>query len=387
VRRVIMKNRKIITFLVILCIVSTMIWVSGCSSEVATKDEDVIVLAAAAPMTGDYAQFGEYAKEGLELALEEINNNGGVLGKQIKLVYGDDKGDPKEAVSVAQKFASDDKIVGILGHFFSGATLAAGPIYQQNGIPVVAIASTNPEVPKIGDFIFRINVGDNYQGSQLARWLWNEQKVKKVAVIYDNSDYGKGVSDVFIKTFKELGGEIAAVESYIGGQEKDFSVIITKIKTSGAEAIMLASYYTEGALIVQQARKSGLNIPVVGTDSLYTSDFITLGGKAVEGVRVVSYFHPSNPDPAAQEFVKKYKAKYNKEANSWSPYAYDAMYVMVDAIKRANSLDGEEIKKALAQTKEFKGCTGVTTFNEIGEPEGKDLVILVIKNGDYVVEK
>ncbi|MDK2799846.1 MAG: branched-chain amino acid transport system substrate-binding protein [Clostridiales bacterium] len=376
-----LKSKKIIVLISSILIIS-LLGVVGCSNQ--AGDSKVIKLATAAPMTGDYAQYGEYSKEGLELALEEINKNGGVLGKQIELVYGDDKGDPKEAVSVAQKFVNDRKIVAILGHFFSGATLAAGPIYEQNGIPALAIASTNPDVPKVGKYIFRINVGDNYQGMQLAKWLYEKKGIKKVAVVYDNNDYGKGVSNVFIKNFKQLGGEITTVESYIGGQEKDFSVIVTKIKESNAEAIMMASYPTEGALIAQQARNNGLDIPLICTDSIYTDDFIKLGGKAAEGAIVVSYFHPSDPRPEVQEFIKKFKEKYNKEPNSWSPYAYDAMYVMADAIKRAGSTDKKAIQKALAETKNFQGATGITTFNQDGEPEGKDLIILTVKNGAYV---
>ncbi|WP_094545924.1 ABC transporter substrate-binding protein [Petroclostridium xylanilyticum] len=346
-----LKSKKFIVFISFVLMVS-LLGLTGCSSQ--ANASKTIKLATAAPMTGDYAQYGEYSKEGLEMALEEINKNGGVLGKQIELVYGDDKGDPKEAVSVAQKFVNDKGIVGVLGHFFSGATLAAGPIYEQNGVPTLAIASTNPDVPKIGEYVFRINVGDNYQGMQLAKWLYEKKGIKRVAVVYDNNDYGKGVSDVFMKTFKELGGEIATVESYIGGQEKDFNVIVTKIKASKAEAIMMASYPTEGALIAQQARNNGLDIPFICTDSIYTDDFIKLGGKAVEEAIVVSYFHPSDPRPEVQEFIKKFKAKYGKEPNSWSPYAYDAMYVMVDAIKRAGSTDKKAIQKALAETKNFQ---------------------------------
>jgi len=376
-----LKSKKLLIFVSVLLIVS-LLGLTGCRNQ--SNSSSTIKLGAAAPMTGDYAQYGEYFKNGLELALEEINKNGGVLGKKIELVYGDDKGDPEEAVSVAQKFVTDKNITGIIGHFFSGCSLAAGPIYQQNGIPMLAVASTNPEVPKIGDYVFRINVGDNYQGTQLAKWLYEEKSIKKVAVVYDNSDYGKGVTDVFIKTFKDLGGEITTVESYMGGQEKDFSVIVTKIKASNAEAMVLASYPTEGALIVQKARNSGLDIPIVCSDSVYTEDFIKLGGKAVEGVIVVSYFHPSDPKPEVQEFVKKFKAKYNKEPDSWSPYAYDALYVMVDAIKRAGSTDRKAVRNALAETKDFKGATGVTTFNKDREPEGKNLIILIVTNGQYV---
>lgn len=358
---------------------------TGCSSA-EKKETDTIRIGVASPFTGDYAQFGDYTKDGVELAVEEINKAGGVLGKTIEIVYGDDKGDSKEAVSVAQKFASDKSIVGIVGHFFSGATLAAGPIYQQNQIPTIAVASTNPEVANIGDYVYRINVGDNYQGSQLAQLLF-DKGYTRATVIYDNSDYGKGVSDVFTNSFTELGGKVLLNESYLGGQDKDFSLILTKVKNSETEVIVLVSYYTEASLIIQQAKNLGIGVPFYASDSLYTDDFLKLAGDAANGVHVVCYFHESDPSEAAQEFVKKFEAKYNKKVDSWSPYAYDAMYVMADAINRAGTTDGPAIRDAIAATEGLQGATGITNFKGAREPVGKDLIILVVKDGEYVVEK
>ena len=375
--------KKGLIFIMILAVLISAM--TGCSSSV-TEDTDTIKIGVASPYTGDYAQFGDYTKDGVELAVEEINKAGGVLGKPIQIVYGDDKGDSKEAVSVAQKFASDKGIVGIIGHFFSGATLAAGPIYQQNEIPTIAVASTNPDVADIGDYVFRINVGDNYQGSQLAQLL-KDKGYNKVSVIYDNSDYGKGVSDVFTQSFTEIGGEVLLNESYLGGQDKDFSLILTKVKNTDTEVIILVSYYTEASLIIQQARNIGIDVPFYASDSLYTDDFLTLAGDAANGTHVVCYFHESDPSEAAQEFVKKFESKYNKKVDSWSPYAYDAMYVMADAINRAGTTDGPAVRDAIAATTDFQGATGVTNFEGAREPVGKYVVILVVENGQYVVEK
>jgi len=379
-------KKKIILMMILITLAVTIF--TGCSSKDSSSggDSETIKIGVASPFTGDYAQFGDYTKDGTELAIEEINAAGGVLGKKLEIVYGDDKGDSKEAVSVAQKFASDDSIVGIVGHFFSGATLAAGPIYQQNEIPTISVASTNPEVANIGDYVYRINVGDNYQGSQLAELLKSEG-YNKISVIYDNSDYGKGVSDIFSESFNELGGEVLLNESYLGGQDKDFSLILTKIKNSDTEVIILVSYYTEASLIIQQARNLGIDVPFYASDSLYTDDFLTLAGDDANGTHVVCYFHESDPSEAAQEFVKKFEAKYSKKVDSWSPYAYDAMYVMADAIKRAGSTDGPAIKDAIAATAGFQGATGVTNFEGAREPVGKDLIILKVENGQYVVEK
>lgn len=377
--------KKILVFVIITALLLSAV-LTGCSSGSQDKEPDTIKIGVASPFTGDYAQFGDYTKDGVELAVEEINNAGGVLGKPIEIVYGDDKGDSKEAVSVAQKFASDKNIVGIVGHFFSGATLAAGPIYQQNKIPTIAMASTNPEVANIGDYVYRINVGDNYQGSELAEIL-KEEGYSNVSVIYDNSDYGKGVSDVFTKSFTDLGGKVLFNETYLGGQDKDFSLILTKIKNSDTEVIVLVSYYSEASLIIQQARNLGIKAPFYASDSLYTDDFLTLAGNAAEGTHVVCYFHESDPSEAAQEFVKKFEAKYNKKVDSWSPYVYDAMKVMADAINRAGSTDGTAIRDAIAATADFQGATGVTNFQGAREPVGKDLIILIVKDGQYVVEK
>jgi len=362
-----------------------LILIVGCFCTISLAVEP-IKLGVAAPFTGDYAQFGEYTKDGVELAVEEINAAGGVLGRPLEIVYGDDKGDSKEAVSVAQRFASDSSITAIVGHFFSGATLAAGPIYQQNGIPTIAMASTNPEVTNIGDYVYRINVGDNYQGSQLANLLYSEG-YKKASIIYDNSDYGKGVSDVFANRFIDIGGEVLLNDSYMGTQDKDFSIILTKIANSDTEVIILASYYPEAALIKRQARNLGIEVPFYGSDSLYTTDFITLAGADAEGTYVVAYFHESDPSDAAQEFIAKFKGKYNKNVDAWSPYCYDAIYVMADSIERAGSTDREAIKDAISATSNFQGATGVTTFEGAREPLGKELLLLVVENGEYIVVK
>lgn len=357
--------------------------VSGCSGSKTTGG--TIKLAMAAPLTGDYANFGLSDIEGMQLAVEEINASGGVLGKKIELVKGDDKGDPKEAVSIAQKFVNDKDIVAVLGHFFSGCTLAAAPIYQKAGIPTLAVASTNPKVPQVGNYIFRINVGDNYQGAQLAEWLYNKKGKKNVAIVYDNNDYGKGVTDAFRGKFQALGGKIVDIETYVGGQDKDFSVIITKIKQAKPEALVIVGYYSDAALFIDQAKRQGLDVLIVGSDSIYSDDFMKIGGKSVEGVYTVGYFHASDPRPKAQEFVKKYKEKYNKIPDAWAPYAYDAVYVMVDAIRRAGTTDRAKVRDALAQTKGFEGASGITTFNENREPAGKDLIILKVQDGKFVV--
>ena len=381
-------TKKIVSMLLVL--VLTVALMAGCGSPAAPAGNgatsgESIKLAVVSPVTGDSSVYGDYMRKGVDMALQEINDAGGVLGRPLEFVYEDDKGSSTDAVSVAQKIASDKSIVGVIGHVFSGCTLAAGPIYQNNGIPTIAVASTNPEVATIGEYVYRINVGDNYQGGALAKLL-NEKNVTKAAVIYDNSDYGVGVSNAFAEQYKALNGEIVLNESYLSGAD-DFSLILTQLKQSTAEVIVLCGLDTDAAKIMMQSKTLGIELPVYATDGVYTDNFITLAKAAVEGVYVVCYFHPSDPSESVQNFIKKFNEQYDGDVNSWSPYAYDAVMLMAEAIKKAGSTDGAAIKDAITATTNFQGATGTINFTGAREPVEKELVILQIVNGEYVVSE
>ncbi|MFT3984608.1 MAG: ABC transporter substrate-binding protein [Lachnospiraceae bacterium] len=352
---------------------------TGCGS----SDSDTIKIGVAAPFTGDSSVYGDYTKKGVELAVEELNAAGGVLGKEIEVVYGDDKGSSTDAVSVAQKFATDDSIVGIVGHFFSSCTLAAGEVYQSNGIPEVAMASTAPGVLEIGDYVYRVNIGDNYQGGEMAKLL-NEAGYQNAAVIYENTDYGTGVANAFVTEYEALGAGVAVNESYTSGSD-DYSLLITEIKNSGADVLVIAGYDADAAKIMMQSKNQGITIPVYASDGVYTDTLIELGKESVEGMNIICYFSTEDPSESVQTYLNKLKEK-EYEVDSWSAYCYDAMMLMADAIERAGTTDRDAVKEALANTTDFVGVTGAISFENSNEPASKDIIVVTVQDGEFVVK-
>lgn len=344
---------------------------------------DPIKIAVVAPFTGDGAVYGEYTKQGAAMALDEINASGGVLGRPLEIVYEDDKASSTDAASVAQKIASDDSITGVVGHFYSSCTLAAAPIYQNAGVPDIAVASTNPQVAEVGDYVFRINVGDNYQGGALADLL-SKQDIDHVAVLYDNSDYGKGVSTAFSTQWGSLGKTVTLNEGYMSGSD-DFSLLLTQVKNSPAQVMVLCGYDTDAAKIMMQSKTLGVDLPVYCTDGIYNENFIKIGKEATENAYIVCYFHPDDPSESVQNFIGKFKDKYDGKTNSWSPFTYDAVMLMADAINRAGSSDRAAVRDAIAATKDFSGATGKISFEGAREPVAKELVLLQVRGGEYVV--
>jgi branched-chain amino acid transport system substrate-binding protein len=374
--------KKILAFVTTLALAAGLM--TGCGGSNTAATNDPIKLAVAAPFTGSDSIYGDYMKHGVELALAEINGAGGVLGRQLEVAYEDDKGSSTDAVSVAQKIASDSSVVGVIGHMFSGCTQAAGPVYQQNGIPTIAVCSTNPKVATIGDYVYRINVGDNYQGGALAELLI-EKGLTKAAVIYENTDYGTGVATAFKDKYEELNGTVAMDESYAGDAD-DFSVLLTTLKQKDAQAIVMCGYQTAAAKIMMQAKSLNIDLPVYATDGVYNDDFINLAKEDAEGVYIVCYFHASDPTESVQNYIRKFQEKYPDVAvDPWSAYAYDAVRLMADAITRAGSTDRAAIKDAIASTTSFAGVTGTINFTGAREPVAKEIIIVQVKDGKFQV--
>ncbi|MEW6081020.1 MAG: ABC transporter substrate-binding protein [Bacillota bacterium] len=367
---------------------------AGCGGGQATQPTDTgekpaeaetFKVGLGASFTGDYAVYGHYHYNAAKLAADEINAAGGVLGRKIELVKGDDKADPKEAASVAQKFVADKDVVAVLGHIFSSTSLAAGPIYQQGGLSSIVVLASNPKVPLVGDYIFRINVHDGIAGSQTAEYVVKSMGKKRIGILVDNTDYCIGFKDAFVAKAEELGGSITDVEFYMGQQDKDFSVVLRKLQEKNPEVVLLSSYHTEGALITQQVRQMGWDVQLVAPDACATPDYLELAGAAAEGAVLTTYFHRDVPDPKAQALVKTYEETFNEETFVSVPYTYDAMYVLIAAIERAGSFDRAAIRDEIAKTKDFPGVTGSITFDEDGDrPVGWNIV-LDVKNGEFVI--
>ena len=351
---------------------------SGCKK----GDSDAIVIGEFASLTGKEASFGTSSHEGTLMAIEEINAAGGVLGRKLELKTEDNLSKAGESANIVNKLISKDQVVAILGEVASSRSLEAAPICQQNGIPMISPASTNPKVTATGDFIFRVCFIDPFQGTVMANFAQKTLKANKVAVFTDvKSDYSKGLAKFFKETFTKS-GQITTELDYSGG-DKDFKAQLTTIKNSNPEAVFVPGYYTDVALIRIQARQLGLNVPFFGGDGWEGADLLKIGKEAVEGDYFSTHYSPDAGSPKGKIFVEAYKKRYNgKVPDAMAALGYDSAMILADAIKSAGSTEGAKIKAALAVTKDYDAVTGKITLNKERDAE-KAAVILQVKNGAF----
>jgi branched-chain amino acid transport system substrate-binding protein len=342
-----------------------------------------IVIGEFASLTGKEATFGISAHEGTQLAVETLNVAGGVLGKKIELLTEDNQSKAGETSNVVNKLISKDGAVAILGEVASSRSLEAAPICQQNGIPMVTPASTNPKVTETGDNIFRVCFIDPFQGTVMANFVTKTLKAKKVAVFTDvKSDYSKGLAKFFKEGFLKTGGQIVAELDFNGG-DKDFKAQLTAIKSAAPDAVFVPGYYTDVALIAIQARQLGLTVPLCGGDGWESQTLLDIGKDAVEGHYFSTHYASDAATPAITAFVDAYKKRYNgKVPDAMAALGYDSAMFLVDAIKRAGTTDSKALRDALAATKEFAAVTGKISINAQRDAV-KSAVILQIKDGKF----
>jgi branched-chain amino acid transport system substrate-binding protein len=344
---------------------------------------DTILVGEFASLTGKEATFGISSHEGTQLAIEELNAAGGVLGKKLELKTEDDQSKAGEPANVVNKLISKDGVVAVLGEVASSRSLEAAPICQQNGIPMISPASTNPKVTETGDFIFRVCFIDPFQGTVMANFATNTLKAKKVAVFTDvKSDYSKGLAKFFKEGFAKAGGTIAAELDFNGG-DKDFKAQLTAIKSAAPDGVFVPGYYTDVALICIQAKQLGLAIPFFGGDGWESDTLVKIGGDAVEGHYFSTHYAADAASPKVTAFVESYKKRYNgKVPDAMAALGYDSAFFLADAIKRAGTTEGAKLRDALAATKEFDAVTGKMTMNAQRDAV-KSAVILQVKGGKF----
>lgn len=341
-----------------------------------------------ASLTGPTATFGQSSHKGLELAINEVNAAGGVLGKQIELITEDDQSKPEEARTAVLKLIRQDDVVAVLGEMASSRSLAAAPEAQRAKIPMISPGSTNPQVTKVGDYIFRVCFIDPFQGGTMARFAVEDLKATKAAVLVDvKNDYSVGLAEFFVKRFQDLGGTILAQESYTEG-DTDFRAQLTKIRELKPEVMFIPGYYTEVGLIAQQARELGIDVPLLGGDAWDSPVTLEIGKEAVNNSYFSNHYSADDPDPTVQDFIKKFEQTYGetagadgskKKPDAMAVLGYDAGKLIADAIKRAGSADPTAIRDAIAATKGFPGVTGSITINAERNAE-KPIVILKIED-------
>lgn len=340
---------------------------------------DPIYIASANPMTGDSAQYGDCKVKAIELALQEVNDAGGIDGRKVELLVGDDTGNPTEAPNVAQKFATDNRVLAVIGHWNSSCTLAAREIYDGAGIPVITDSVNKAITDGSCKTMFRISLTDTEQATLLADYAYHIMGVRRAGIMYTANDFGTGLQSDFSAAFTALGGTITTAETYFEGQTKDFSAQLTKIKQTDPELLFVAGYYTECALIAQQRLTSDLNIPILGTDGISSDALIELGGDAVEGVTFGGFFHPDLAYTGTAEFVQSYRDAYGKDPDTYAALAYDSAKMILEGMKTEGATR-EGILKYLREVKEFPGIAGPVSFDENGAAS-RNVVVLVIRDG------
>ena len=341
---------------------------------------DKVKIGVFMSMTGDTANFGISSTNGIKMAADEVNAAGGINGKQIELDVQDDRSDPSEAATIVTKFVTQDGVHAILGEVASSRSIAAAPIAQNAKIPMLTPSSTNPEVTKKGDYIFRSCFIDPVQGAAIAQFAARTLNAKRAAIMVDRkNDYSTGLEKVINATFTKMGGEMVVTQSYQAG-DQDFNAQITSIKGANPDVIFVPGYYGDVALFAKQARDKGVTVPLVGGDGWDAKQLYDIGGKALNGSYFTNHYSPYDTDPAVVKFVTDYKTRYGAIPDALAATAYDAAKIMFDAIKRAGSLDGKAIRDALAATKDFPGVTGRVTFNSDRDAV-KPIVMIEIKDG------
>lgn len=327
--------------------------------------QDVIKVGEFASLTGKEASFGQFSHNGTVLAFEEINARGGVLGKQLQLIYEDDQSKAGQAATVVRKLISSDRVIAILGEIASSRSLEGAPVCQSNRIAMISPGSTNPQVTEKGDYIFRGCFTDTFQGGLLADFAANTLKIKTVAVLGDaKSDYSAGLSKSFKERAAANGIQIVVERNYSGG-DKDFHAQLTTIKAAKPDAVFVPGYYTDVGLILRQARQVGIKVPLFGGDGWGAPALAQLAGSsAMEGTYFSTHFSPDEKRPEVQDFVKKYQAKFGVIPDAMAALGYDSALILADAIKRAGSTDSAKIRDAIASTKDLPCVTGSVSLDE-----------------------
>jgi branched-chain amino acid transport system substrate-binding protein len=337
-------------------------------------------------LTGMQATFGTSTHNGIMMAIDEVNARGGVNGRKIKVITEDDQSKQDEAANAVTKLISQNSVVALLGEVASSASIAAAPIAQANHVPMITPSSTNPEITKKGDYIFRMCFTDDQQGLALADYVAKGLGVKRVALLTDvKSDYSQGLARVFEGRYTADGGKIVGRASYANG-DSDFHSQLTSIKPTNPEVLFVPGYYTDIGQIAQQARDLGITVPLVGGDGWESSKLIEIGKAALEGCYYSNHYFADDPTPLVRNFVDKYKLRFGAKPDGMAALAYDAARVLADAIGRAKKLDGPSLRDAIAATKNFAGVTGTITLGPDRNPVGKKLVVEEVRNGQLTLK-
>ncbi len=369
----------------IICIIFVGMFIVSCSQQ-----ENVIKIGLVAPLTGDVKTFGESTKNGFLLAIEEVNSQGGINGKQIKTFIQDDKNDPTEAQNAGSKLINQDGVKLLVGSVSSKCSIPLAQTCQDASVVMITPTSTNPKVTirddgSRKDFIFRACFIDPFQGRVAAKFALETIKAKTTAILYDvGNDYVKGLAEFYRDNFVQGGGQVLVYESY-QKDDTDFSALLTKVKQADPDVLYIPDYYNKVGLIAKQARQMGIRSILMGGDGWDSPEMLKIAGEAIAGGYFTNHYSPDDPRPEVQEWVKKYLAKYGSSPDALATLGYDGTCLLLEAIKKANSDNPVKVKEALQSIKDFKSVSGSISLDESGNPIKSAVILKYTKSGQEYV--
>ncbi len=378
------KGLWILLIVLALAVVVYFAFFTG-KGEKTSVDEKIVKIGFIGPLTGPAASYGTNAKNGAVLAVDDINASGGILdGAKIELIIEDNKGDTTETVNIMNKLIEQDKVVAIVGPVTTGPTTVAAQMAGENKMPIVSPTATGDKITQISEFVARVCFYDSYQGPVMAKFARENLGLKTAAILYDSTnDYSMGLADSFALKFTELGGEIVAKEAFYAG-DQDFNAQLTNIAAKNPEAVFVPAYYSDDAQILLQAKAMGLNAIFMGGDGWDSQELINGAGDAAEGCYFTTHYSSADTSEKVQEFLKKYREKYNAEPNFAGPLGYDATLLLADAIERAGEANPVKVNEAIVATKGLTGVTGEFSFDEYRNPL-KEVTIATVKDGKFAL--
>jgi branched-chain amino acid transport system substrate-binding protein len=345
---------------------------------------DTVKIGLLAPLTGFAAADGLSGLNSVQLAVERVNQDGGLLGRQVELVYYDDRADGKEAVALSRKLIQQDRVAGVVGGSYSTPSRAVAPIFEDEEIPFVAAYAVHPDVTTSGKYCFRNGFLGMVEGKSAGYVSVELLKAKKIALLTSDNDFGRTLAEGFKAYLGDQGKDAQIVfEQTYPFKEKDFKPYLSKVKEANPDILFASGYYFQTGPIVQQARELGLDIQILGEEGADSPKFLEIAGAAAEGFVIVTNLDRDDPRPVVQDFLKTFEQRYQIQPDMVGASAYDAFMIICDGIRRAGATDGPAIQQAIAATKDYNGLTGVLKgFTDIGEVV-KEVQVQIVKDGRF----
>lgn len=369
--------KKLLSIALVMTLVITTF--AGCGGSAPATEEGPIKIGSIMPISGPVSTYGIQSRDAIIMAVDEINAAGGILGRQVEAIVEDDEANPEKTKNAFTKLVTDDGVIGIVGALTSKCSLAITADAQARKIIMISPSSTNDTVTAAGDYIFRSCYNDSFQGQVVASFAYNDLSAVNAAILFDNTnDYSKGLTENFKAKFEELGGTVVAEESYATG-DMDFNAQLTKIKGTSPDVLFIPDYYNTVSLIAKQVKTQGLTSTMLGADGW--DEIANNAGDEVIGSYYSNHYSPDADDPEVKAFVSKYTELYGVAPNALAALAYDATYILTDAITKAGSTDPEAIKAAMMETNK-KFVTGQISFNELRNPVKSAVMVELIKGAE-----